>query len=249
VRRAGDGDVELTDAVDGAGAQWRGRCCSDVSGRTPGARWCSSTCNTGRRDGEPCYPRWPRPQKIGATAVCLSERTGGREHGQHARWRAPFIAVHRVRLMRSCGGDGMGRMTHRIVQRQLGSCVEGTRGVFCLYVIGEVSWKGRGEPMRPHGAHGHANARYLGVRKGRLRLGLNSVHRHTRREEAAALPKTCLPAPCPWHRGLRNGSVCVMVPTRKGVRLTRGVHEALGPAWQRLGGGKWRGPVWRNGLG
>jgi hypothetical protein len=123
------------------------------------------------------------------------------EHGQHARWRAPFIAVHRVRLMRSCGGDGMGRMTHHIVQRQLGSCVEGTRGVFCLYVIGEVSWKGRGEAMRPHGAHGHANAHYLGVRKGRLRLGLNSVHRHTRREEAAALPKTCLPAHCPWHRG------------------------------------------------
>jgi hypothetical protein len=46
-----------------------------------------------------------------------------------------------------------------------------------------------------------------------------------------------------------NRAVCVTVPAREGVRLTRGVHEALGLAWQRLGGGngaasleKWAGP-------
>jgi hypothetical protein len=49
----GDGDAELTDMIDGAGAQRRGRYYSDGSGRSPGARWCSATYNMGRRDGEP----------------------------------------------------------------------------------------------------------------------------------------------------------------------------------------------------
>jgi hypothetical protein len=49
MRRAGDGDAELTSVVDDAGAQWWGRYCSDGSGRTLGARWCSVTCN---RKGE-----------------------------------------------------------------------------------------------------------------------------------------------------------------------------------------------------
>jgi hypothetical protein len=34
-----------------------------------------------------------------------------------------------------------------------------------------------------------------------------------------------------------NRSVCIMVSARKGVRLTYGVHKALGPAWQQHGGG------------
>jgi hypothetical protein len=43
MRRAGDRDEELTNAVNGAGAQRWGRCCSKDSGRTPGAGWCSTT--------------------------------------------------------------------------------------------------------------------------------------------------------------------------------------------------------------
>jgi hypothetical protein len=53
---------------------------------------------------------------------------------------------------------------------------------------------------------------------------------------------------CPGPRGA-NGVVCITVPSHERVRLTRGVREALGPAWQRLGGengaaglGKWAGP-------
>jgi hypothetical protein len=38
-----------------------------------------------------------------------------------------------------------------------------------------------------------------------------------------------------------NMSVCVTVPAREGVRLTRGIREALGPAWQQLGGGNGTG--------
>jgi hypothetical protein len=97
-----------------------------------------------------------------------------------------------------CGGDGTGRTARRMVcmrakgsvrQRWLGGCVKGTRGG----VLSILLWRGEidrgGESMRPRGAHGRANARCIGMRKGRLHPGLNSVHARVRREEARLCPR------------------------------------------------------------
>jgi hypothetical protein len=95
------------------------------------------TYNTGRRDGEPRYPRWSQQQKTGAPAVYLSEQTGGRGCGQHARWRAPLIAAHRLRVTRACmkeseGGDGSKAQR----QRRSGSGLAWRRhGGVCPYAI------------------------------------------------------------------------------------------------------------------
>jgi hypothetical protein len=109
-RRMDNGEAKAQRCSNGVAALRRKRCYSDDSGRTPEARWCSATRNTGRRDGEPHCPQWPQQKKTIVVVICLLERIGGQWHGQNARRRVPFIAVHCRRAMQACamereGGD------------------------------------------------------------------------------------------------------------------------------------------------